>query len=67
MSDYLEVLAAASAEVLEHSQADIAFYLAGVDVAAGDRYGKLALTEEGIRRRDRVGHRERARPRQSRS
>jgi acetoin utilization deacetylase AcuC-like enzyme len=29
------------------------FYLAGVDVAAGDRYGKLALTEEGIRRRDR--------------
>jgi acetoin utilization deacetylase AcuC-like enzyme len=32
---------------------DIAFYLAGVDVAAGDRYGKLALTEDGIRRRDR--------------
>jgi len=31
----------------------IAFYLAGVDVAAGDRYGKLAMTEEGIRRRDR--------------
>ena len=29
------------------------FYLAGVDVAAGDRYGKLALTEEGIRQRDR--------------
>jgi acetoin utilization deacetylase AcuC-like enzyme len=28
------------------------FYLAGVDVAAGDRYGKLALTEEGIRLRD---------------
>jgi len=25
-----------------------------VDVAAGDRYGKLALTEDGIRRRDRL-------------
>jgi acetoin utilization deacetylase AcuC-like enzyme len=32
---------------------DIAFYLAGVDIAAGDRYGKLAVSEEGIRRRDR--------------
>jgi acetoin utilization deacetylase AcuC-like enzyme len=30
------------------------FYLAGVDVAAGDRYGKLALSEEGIRDRDRL-------------
>jgi acetoin utilization deacetylase AcuC-like enzyme len=39
--------------VLDTAQADIVFYLAGVDVAAGDRYGKLALTEEGIRLRDR--------------
>jgi acetoin utilization deacetylase AcuC-like enzyme len=38
--------------VLDSAYADIVFYLAGVDVAAGDRYGKLALTEEGIRRRD---------------
>lgn len=35
------------------ASANIAFYLAGVDVAAGDRYGKLALSEDGIRRRDR--------------
>jgi acetoin utilization deacetylase AcuC-like enzyme len=40
--------------VLERSQPDIVFYLAGVDVAAGDRYGKLALTEDGIRERDRL-------------
>ena len=40
--------------MLERSEPDIAFYLAGVDVAAGDRYGKLALTEEGIRRRERT-------------
>jgi acetoin utilization deacetylase AcuC-like enzyme len=33
--------------------ADIAFYIAGVDIAAGDRFGKLAVSEEGIRRRDR--------------
>ncbi len=39
--------------VLDAASADIVFYLAGVDVAAGDRYGKLALTEEGIRQRDR--------------
>jgi len=32
---------------------DLVFYLAGVDPAQGDRYGRLALTDEGIRRRDR--------------
>jgi acetoin utilization deacetylase AcuC-like enzyme len=40
--------------VLDAAAADVAFYLAGVDVAAGDRYGKLALTDEGIRARDRM-------------
>jgi hypothetical protein len=30
--------------VLDAANADMVFYLAGVDVAAGDRYGKLALT-----------------------
>lgn len=38
--------------VLAQSRADLAFYVAGVDVAAGDRYGKLKLTEQGIRARD---------------
>jgi acetoin utilization deacetylase AcuC-like enzyme len=33
---------------------DIAFYLAGVDVVQGDRYGRLALTEAGLRRRERL-------------
>ncbi|MGD0501627.1 MAG: histone deacetylase [Steroidobacteraceae bacterium] len=31
---------------------DIVFYLAGVDIAVGDRFGKLAVSEDGIRRRD---------------
>jgi acetoin utilization deacetylase AcuC-like enzyme len=49
---YLDVLREHLPDVLERSRADIAFYVAGVDVAAGDRYGKLALSEDGIRRRD---------------
>lgn len=50
--EYVETLARCLPLILERSNADVAFYLGGVDVAAGDRYGKLALSEEGIRRRD---------------
>jgi acetoin utilization deacetylase AcuC-like enzyme len=49
---YLAALGHHLPTVLDAADADIAFYLAGVDVAAGDRYGKLALSEEGIRARD---------------
>ena len=52
-AEYLDTLQGVLPSVLDHARADLVFYLAGVDVAAGDRYGKLALTEEGIRRRDR--------------
>jgi acetoin utilization deacetylase AcuC-like enzyme len=51
-AEYLELLQRHLPAVLENAGADIAFYLAGVDVAAGDRYGKLKLSEEGIRARD---------------
>jgi acetoin utilization deacetylase AcuC-like enzyme len=51
-AEYLDVLQQHLPTVLATANADIVFYLAGVDVAAGDRYGKLALTEEGIRLRD---------------
>jgi acetoin utilization deacetylase AcuC-like enzyme len=50
--EYLDTLQRHLPIVIDAAGADIAFYLAGVDVAAGDRYGKLALTEEGIRLRD---------------
>jgi acetoin utilization deacetylase AcuC-like enzyme len=50
---YLDALRHHLPVVLERANADLVFYLAGVDVAAGDRYGKLALTEEGIRLRER--------------
>jgi acetoin utilization deacetylase AcuC-like enzyme len=52
-AEYLDTLHGVLPSVLDRARADLVFYLAGVDVAAGDRYGKLALTEEGVRRRDR--------------
>ena len=52
-ADYLALLRERLTGVLECARPDVTFYLAGVDVAAGDRYGKLALSEEGIRLRDR--------------
>jgi acetoin utilization deacetylase AcuC-like enzyme len=53
-AEYLDALGRHLPAVLQAADADIAFYLAGVDVAAGDRYGKLALSEEGVRLRDRL-------------
>ena len=53
-TEYLEMLQGHLPAVLNAANADVAFYLAGVDVAAGDRYGKLTLTEEGIRQRERA-------------
>jgi acetoin utilization deacetylase AcuC-like enzyme len=52
-AEYLDALHQHLPRVLQAANAGLVFYLAGVDVAAGDRYGKLALTEEGIRQRDR--------------
>ena len=51
--DYLALLTRHLADVLQQFTPDIVFYLAGVDPAFGDRYGRLALSDEGIRRRDR--------------
>src|SRR6202030_3219090 len=53
-AEYLDSLQRNLPLVLARSEPDIAFYLAGVDVAAGDRYGRLALSEAGIRARDAV-------------
>lgn len=51
---YLEALAPALAESLERARAEIAFFLAGADPFAGDRWGRLALSKEGLARRDRL-------------
>jgi acetoin utilization deacetylase AcuC-like enzyme len=52
--EYLDTLERHLPGVLDAARADIAFYVAGVDVAAGDRYGKLALSDNGIRARERA-------------
>lgn len=50
---YLAVLCEHLPRALDAHPADIVFYLAGVDVAQGDRYGRFALSEAGVRERDR--------------
>jgi acetoin utilization deacetylase AcuC-like enzyme len=52
-TDYLAALTLHLPAILEGGRFDLVFYLAGVDVAAGDRYGRFALTDRGIRERDR--------------
>lgn len=60
--EYLGQLERHLPSILNTFDADVVFYLAGVDPVAGDRYGRLALTERGLRRRERtviervVGH-----------
>jgi len=51
--EYVERLARNLAGILASFPADLVFYLAGVDVVQGDRYGRLALTDMGLRRRER--------------
>jgi acetoin utilization deacetylase AcuC-like enzyme len=51
---YLNILAQALRQILERFRPDLVLYQAGVDVLAGDRFGKLALTMAGIGERDRL-------------
>ena len=50
--EYLDALDAALARVWEF-EPEIAFYLSGVDALASDLLGRLALTQEGLKERDR--------------
>lgn len=51
---YLEVIADALPRLLEQCDPQMILYQAGVDVLAGDRFGKLALTMAGVAERDRA-------------
>lgn len=51
---YLAALNAGLAEILACMQGELAVYLAGADPFEKDRLGKLALTKEGLARRDRL-------------
>jgi acetoin utilization deacetylase AcuC-like enzyme len=50
---YLALLQRHLDTILGEFVPEVVFYLAGVDPALGDRYGRLALTDEGLRRRER--------------
>lgn len=51
---YLSALAAGLEQAMAVCRPALAFYNAGVDVWQGDRLGRLGLTEDGIRARDRL-------------
>jgi len=51
--DYLAALDRALERALEESRPEFVLYQGGVDVLATDRLGRLALTPEGVRERDR--------------
>ena len=52
-AEYLAALGPALDAALDAARPELAFYVAGVDVLAGDRYGRLALSEQGLRQRER--------------
>jgi len=51
--EYLAALAMHLPDVLDGSEPEVVFYLAGADPYEGDRLGKLSLTIEGLAQRDR--------------
>jgi len=51
---YLQILASHLDDLLTEVKPDLVLYDAGVDVHIGDRLGKLALSDRGIYRRDRM-------------
>ena len=51
---YLDKLNTALPLIFERHKPDFVFYLAGVDVLATDKLGKLALTKNGCKQRDKL-------------
>lgn len=52
--EYLQVVREQVVPALEAFRPDLLIYLAGVDVLAGDRFGRFALTLDGVRERNRA-------------
>jgi len=50
---YLATLRNTLPDTLDAVRPDLVFYLAGIDVAANDRFGRMALTRQGLHARDR--------------
>lgn len=53
-ADYLTALGRHLRAALEAARPDLVFYLGGVDVLEGDRFGRLSLTRAGLEARDRL-------------
>lgn len=51
-SHYLDTLRAYLPQTLDAVRPDLVFYLGGIDVTVGDRFGRMALTREGLYARD---------------
>ncbi len=52
-AEYLELLKETLPSLIETQKPDFIFYLSGVDVIASDKLGKLGMTPEGCKERDR--------------
>lgn len=52
-TEYLSILKETLPGLMDQLHPDFVFYLAGVDILASDKLGKLSLTKEGCRERDR--------------
>lgn len=52
--EYLEALCSVWPDVLHNFDCDMVFYQAGVDVLNKDAFGRLKLSHEGIKKRDRL-------------
>ena len=50
---YLELIRAELPPLMEEVKPDVVLYIGGVDVLASDRFGRMAMTQEGVRQRDR--------------
>jgi acetoin utilization deacetylase AcuC-like enzyme len=53
-AEYLEVLGTRALPALDAFRPDLLLYLAGADVLGGDRFGRFALSLEGVRERNRA-------------
>jgi acetoin utilization deacetylase AcuC-like enzyme len=53
-AEYLRVLRGAALPALEAFRPEVLLYLAGADVLAGDRFGRFALSLEGVHERNRM-------------
>jgi len=52
--EYLDILTQVLPQLITQQKPDFIFYLAGADILATDKLGKLSLTKEGCKQRDRI-------------